>query len=232
MFQRILFIALCFIISMMEVAAQKNKRVDTDTLSELMVFTNRALGFTPSALLNVFSGIQLSSDHKLSDVNNINMQYGLLLRSNNRTFASTATNNTSMTIQGFRLRASIEHMMARSKNIALLGSAFINYRYTKRYSETQIQRANFNFVEIVDITNIKHAVGPGLGMFLLMKLGDTSFAKFGGGLGYPYIHRSSKQSRPIEQTEAIIFNTDRDFFDNSGIREFTFFIHFNVSFAF
>ncbi|TVR79810.1 MAG: hypothetical protein EA409_08765 [Saprospirales bacterium] len=99
------------------------------------------LGITPSALFNKYPGIQISQRLKVYKPIYIGLESAVLFYMIDWDFERA---------RGFRIRPSLQLKVYNREKITGHIGVFYNYRKTKAFREVETQRANGNFIQIID----------------------------------------------------------------------------------
>lgn len=137
-------------------------------------------GFSPSAVLNIYPGLQMSLD------------YGL---NNNR---HIITNEVAMLFDlesgsfiGFRYKPGFDYVYAR-KRLSFSSGLHLNFRYTSSPNSTFISRANGQYNQEVDFRRNLFMFGINLQLQFHVKVDKKSKIGFGFGFGPGLLKRSNK----------------------------------------
>ena len=176
------------------------------------------LGFTPSAIVNTYSGIQLSGEYAISDRFSIVTEAAYIFYDLNQ------ENN----LQGFRLRPQCRFKILKSESAETSVSFLYNYRYTSHDVTAELSRANGAYIETVKGKRATYYRGVGLMLqqdFLLDKTGIN--IGIGAGPGTVQL----KDSNP--ETENLQNDRYRFWFRRNNARNFIVplvILHFNIYF--
>ena len=142
-------------------------------ISKHMTFRGLHIGITPSALVNVYPGLQMSMDYGLNEWLQITNELGAIL-------------DVSKT--GYRWRPGILFSPLRGHFVSIsLGLAY-NDRKAYQTFEEHVLRAQGQFTELVKNTRKRSIRGAVLVSYLQFRLSEKLKMRIGGGLGSGIYH--------------------------------------------
>lgn len=199
------YLCFCFIWYCIVLSASHNK-VDSDTTIQKFRYQ---LGITPSAIINVFHGVQLSHKFQLTSRIRFDLETAYLF---------DRLGIFDKAFSGYRIRPSIAFRFYENLHEGFDINLFYNYRKFRYFGEREFIRANGAYKEILQIERNTMLQGPGVMLNYSIYEGKYSFS-FGGGLGLGILDNAYNPG----------FQLNNGWFDQSGETEFLmFFFHFNV----
>ena len=143
-------------------------------------------GITPSALMNINPGLQVSNEFIFDNKATCGLESGFIT-------SSSQTNNKYS--KGYRLRLSFGLLLGSSDRKTEL---FVFYNFKKLWSNrsVSVSRANGAYTEDIDGYKIRTFSGPGVGI----NFDVNPMVKIGFGLGKGYVSNEFTDSR-LEEYE-------------------------------
>lgn len=173
---------------------------DTSAESENMRFERYALGYSASALVNFYSGIQLSHDIGLRPRLNLAIETAYI----NSSLYSKYTN-------GFRLKTGIQYMLGANDYVAVTAGVNHIYRVTHSPRDFTIFYFEEDYSENFTVDRWKYLNGLEATFSLIARISDRFRLELGVGFGAGYLivnDLNSTVSRSIEDS----FTMDNNFF--------------------
>lgn len=167
-------------------------------------FHKYAIGFSPSAFANIYSGIQISNDVAILPKLNATIETGYLFRQAGLTGGELA--GGTLPIQGYRIKAGLQYMMYSSENIGLT----FGMNYLQRSQTLEYFREESNILILQEPSYSMRKTrstlrGIELNTSIIWKLTDRLRIEFGGGFGW-----GRNTNKDIENIS--IPRNDEDFF--------------------
>ncbi|WP_235299606.1 hypothetical protein [Portibacter marinus] len=137
---------------------------------EVMVFPKWRIGVTPTALVNLYPGLQMSIDKRLNERINLTCETAYL-------FTSIEEQ------QGIRIRPGVEIFLARSSWVSYVCGVNLTHRFTRGQvvRPTIATNGEFNFLNYRKLETM--LTGMNLSNQLLFKLNSRTYLEAGGGIG-------------------------------------------------
>lgn len=165
--------------------------------SEAKTQVRYKFGITPSALMNINPGLQVSNEFIFDNKATCGLESGFI------TGSSQINNKLS---EGFRLRLSFGLLFGSSDRKTEL---FVFYNFKKLWSNrsVSVSRANGAYTEDIDGYKIRTFSGPGVGI----NFDVNPMVKIGFGLGKGYVSNEFTDSRleDYENSGVITFFSNR-----------------------
>jgi hypothetical protein len=194
---------------------------EQDTIMPSLLGTKWRIGFTPTAIINTYSGIQFSGEYEMLNRLSFGTEAAYI-------FYDLNTNNTNL--QGFRVRPQVKFKFVKRKKFETSISIVYNYRFSSINIEVDIPKANGSYVETIKGRRIGHYRGFGL----MIEQGFI-FDQLGGNIGFGFGPGSIRFKDTNMETESFQADNYRFWFnrrnnDNSfvvplGIIHINIFLH-------
>jgi len=133
-----------------------------------------SIGISPSSLLNVYEGLQISQDWRIAKRLNLTLESAYIYRS---------SIHSKRKIEGVRLRPGIEILVNHWEENALVVGIFYLKRYIKEDFAHYVNYFEYNFVRKVPVVRVKDFSGFGISLSFKNKLSDRLLMDFGFGIG-------------------------------------------------
>jgi len=146
----------------------------SQSADSLFFLPKYSIGISPSALLNVYEGVQISQDLRISKGINLTLESAYIYSS---------SFYVDRKIEGIRLRPGIEFLVNNSEEDALAIGLFYLKRYIKEDFSYLVKYFDYDFVRKVPVVKIKDLSGLGMNLDFKNKLTDRFRIDFGFGFG-------------------------------------------------
>jgi len=146
----------------------------SQSADSLFFLPKYSIGISPSALLNVYEGVQISQDLRIAKGINLTLESAYI-------FSSSFY--VDRKIEGVRLRPGIELLVNHRGEDALAIGLFYLKRYIKEDFSYLVKYFDYDFVRKVPVVKIKDLSGFGMNLDFKNKLTDRFRIDFGFGFG-------------------------------------------------
>lgn len=217
---RYIIILLLFLGILVNTEAQ-NKKVNK---LEKIEFKKYALGISPSAILNYYSGIQLSHDIGVRQNVNLAIETGYI-------FSGVYSEN-SLATNGFRLKTGVQLMAASSEYLSVnLGISYV-YRYSKAPREFTINFWEEEYIELVKFDRTKTVSAVEFNISMYVALTNRLRLEMGMGMGPGIILVEDKNSTQRRNEDSFQFREfNFNLYDGAG-RGFFLLGSFNINLSY
>ena len=137
-----------------------------------LVFQKYSIGFSPSAFVNFYSGIQFSQDFGIKPNVNLTLETGYIFSS---AFLTP--------VNGLRIKPGFQYLATSNEFVAFLVGASFNYRYINEQRESIFNHFEDGYLETVRFDRIKHFTAAEFNLSVLAKVSEVIRIEFGLGIG-------------------------------------------------
>lgn len=194
---RLGFILIAFLLSF-SLSAQRKSRVLKDSIP------NWSITFSPSALLNQFSGIQFGIEKRFSNRWAAELEYAYIFPQDIP--GLFFDNNDELQKSGFRGKLGVKRR--RHKGLHFLFTLYL--RRTVHDMRTNFSRFDGAFNEVIDYQTTKTLIGPAFGISWELPFGKRIIFDLGGSTGFGN-YRVRRSELPSDAVEFNDLFADEDF---------------------
>ncbi len=195
---RILLLIICTALSS-ALFSQRNKSMNKDTLSDWCIT------FSPSALVNEFSGLQFGVEKRLSPRWLTELEIAYIFPQD------ISSNVEELSKEGYRVKLGFKRQ--RYKNLHFLWNFY--FRRTQHNYRSTFNRFGGLFRQIIDYSGTKTLIGPTFGCAWDLPFGKRFRVELGASTGFG-IYIRSQEDLPIDTDEFFFGGGDWFSFSNSG----------------